>query len=261
MKKFLELSSWSRKAAIGSMLIVAFAVVGCDDSSSASAGANDDDSISESSNYKATTSSLTDVRDGKTYKIVTIGDKVWMAENLNYAYLQSTADDDSSSFCFGGVASNCDEYGRLYMWSAAMDSAGIWTANGKGCGLGVTCLPTYPVRGVCPSGWHLPDTTEWNSLIFAVGGSDVAGKMLKSATGWYNHFNGTDVYNFAALPAGLWHVYAGYGGEGNVANFWSSVEETDALFAIGVSLVYDSESVSLHGPNKSYAYSVRCVKD
>ena len=43
MKKFLELSSWSRKAAIGSMLIVAFAVVGCDDSSSASAGAKNFD--------------------------------------------------------------------------------------------------------------------------------------------------------------------------------------------------------------------------
>lgn len=36
MKKFLDQSSWSRKAAIGSMLIMAFAFVGCDDSSSAS---------------------------------------------------------------------------------------------------------------------------------------------------------------------------------------------------------------------------------
>lgn len=49
MKKFLVLSSWSRIAAIGSMLIVAFAVVGCDDSSSASAGPNDDPGIESSS--------------------------------------------------------------------------------------------------------------------------------------------------------------------------------------------------------------------
>lgn len=49
MKKFLELSSWSRKAAIGSMLIMAFAVVGCDDSSSASAGQNDEPAVESSS--------------------------------------------------------------------------------------------------------------------------------------------------------------------------------------------------------------------
>ena len=66
MKKFLELSSWrtalgnllpsahghqggSRKAAIGSMFIMAFAVVGCDDSSSASAGPNDEPGVESSS--------------------------------------------------------------------------------------------------------------------------------------------------------------------------------------------------------------------
>ena len=49
MKKILDLSSWSRKAAIGSMLIMAFAVVGCDDSSSASAGQNDEPGVESSS--------------------------------------------------------------------------------------------------------------------------------------------------------------------------------------------------------------------
>ena len=49
MKKYLDLSSWSRKAAIGSMLIVAFAVIGCDDSSSASAGPNDEPGVESSS--------------------------------------------------------------------------------------------------------------------------------------------------------------------------------------------------------------------
>ncbi len=66
MKKFLDQSSWrtalgnllpsahghqggSRKAAIGSMLIMAFAFVGCDDSSSASAGPNDEPGVESSS--------------------------------------------------------------------------------------------------------------------------------------------------------------------------------------------------------------------
>ena len=56
MKKFLEQSSWcrwsmslSKGAAIGSMLIMAFAVVGCDDSSSASAGPNEEPGVESSS--------------------------------------------------------------------------------------------------------------------------------------------------------------------------------------------------------------------
>ena len=61
MKKFLDLSSWSRKAAIGSMLIMAFAVVGCDDSSSASAGQNDEPGV-ESSSSCVTLQSSSSVR-------------------------------------------------------------------------------------------------------------------------------------------------------------------------------------------------------
>ena len=56
MKKFLVLSSWSRKA-IGSMLIMAFAVVGCDDSSSASAGSNDEPGVESSSSVETPKSS------------------------------------------------------------------------------------------------------------------------------------------------------------------------------------------------------------
>ena len=56
MKKFLVLSSWSRKA-IGSMLIMAFTFVGCDDSSSASAGPNDETGVESSSSVEQGSSS------------------------------------------------------------------------------------------------------------------------------------------------------------------------------------------------------------
>ena len=90
--------------------------------------------------------SLTDDRDGQTYKTVKIGEQIWMAENLNYEEL--------NSYCYNDSAEYCAKYGRLYTWAAAMDSAGEWSNNGRACGLNMmTCSPKYPVRGICPEGW------------------------------------------------------------------------------------------------------------
>ena len=67
---------------------------------------------------------LTDTRDGQTYKTVTIGDQVWMAENLNYAYTgvpynYSGNTSDSTSWCYKNEPENCAKYGRLYTWARA----------------------------------------------------------------------------------------------------------------------------------------------
>ncbi|MBO4437213.1 MAG: hypothetical protein J5791_10075, partial [Fibrobacter sp.] len=69
------------------------------------------------------TGTVTDTRDGKTYKTVTIGKQTWMAENLNYAYTgvlynNSGYTSDSTSWCFGNDPANCIKYGRLYTWAA-----------------------------------------------------------------------------------------------------------------------------------------------
>ena len=196
--------------------------------------------------------SLTDSRDGQIYKTVTIGSQTWMAQNLNYETV--------NSYCYRDSASNCTKYGRLYTWAAAMDSAGTWSANGKGCGYGKTCSPNYPVRGVCPTGWHLPTQTEWNTLFTAVGGSVTAGTKLKSTTGWNSSGNGTDDYSFSALPAGLRNNSGRYYDGGGYAYFWSSTENynNDAYFMY---LYYSRDNASLDYYYKIYGYSVRCVKD
>lgn len=196
--------------------------------------------------------SLTDTRDGHSYKTVTIGSQTWMAQNLNY--------ETANSYCYRNNASNCTKYGRLYTWAAAMDSVGSWSANGKGCGYGKTCSPTYPVRGVCPTGWHLPTHAEWNTLFTAVGGQSTAGNMLKSTNGWYSSGNGTDAYSFSALPAGDRDIHGYYGNEGNYADFWSSTEN-NSINAYYMRLYYNYDDADLNYGNKSNGFSVRCLQD
>lgn len=66
-----------------------------------------------------TLGSMTDSRDGQTYKTVTIGSQTWMAQNLNFAYTgvafyNGAYASDSTSWCYYNAKSNCDIYGRLY---------------------------------------------------------------------------------------------------------------------------------------------------
>ena len=206
-----------------------------------------------------------DDRNGQVYKTVKIGDQWWMAENLNYAYIGVSYNcggytSDSTSWCYDNNASNCTKYGRLYTWAAAMDSAGTWSANGKGCGYGTDCSPTDAVRGICPSGWHLPSNDEWNALFTAVGGQSNAGKVLKSQTGWNNNGNGTDTYGFSALPAGRRNYYGNFDYDGYYAYFWSATED-GIYFAYYMSLGYDYESADLYYYHNFNGFSVRCLKD
>ncbi|PBC73606.1 fibrobacter succinogenes major paralogous domain-containing protein [Fibrobacter intestinalis] len=194
-------------------------------SSSSSVNVSSSSTILSSSSEKVSSSSVTEVqekpnwkylnpdisygifqdaRDGQFYKTVQIGEQVWMAENLNYDYNEGTA----KSYCYNNSADSCAKYGRLYLWSAAMDSAAVFGDAGKGCGYGSTCAAgsATVVRGVCPEGWHLPSNTEWKILFATIGGKDFAGILLKSKSGWDNYAgesgNGTDGYGFSVLPAG-----------------------------------------------------------
>ena len=199
------------------------------------------------SEYDATANTLKDLRDGKVYKTVKIGDQVWMAENLNF--------ETDSSFCYSDSAYFCAMHGRLYKWAAAVGK------SESECGYGNTCsLPSGDVQGVCPSGWHLPSKAEFKSLIATVGEDSTAGKVLKSASGWTAGGYGTDDFGFAALPAGTRGHGGGYGGAYFLGFFWSSTEIGDNS-AFNMYLTFDGDSVHQSVDIKDFAFSVRCVKD
>ena len=207
---------------------------------------------------------LIDSRDGHRYKTVTIvsqewtiGSQVWMAQNLNYV--------PNNLYCYDNDKSNCSKYGALYTWAQAMDSVGTWSSYGEGCGDHKRCTPTYPVRGVCPEGWHLPTQYEWNALFTSVGGSSIAGTKLKSQSGWNDNGNGDDAFGFSALPAGAKHPFIDGNGvyfynEGDAAYFWTSVEYSEPHYAYAVTLAH-SQGANIGYNPKDYRFSVRCLQD
>ena len=207
---------------------------------------------------------LLDERDQKTYKTVVIGGQTWMAEDLDYADSINYPSMLERNWCYT-LYNKCEGHGRLYTWAAAMDSMGTFSNNGKGCGYGWICSPTYPVRGICPEGWHLPDTTEWKNLFLDVGGKSIAGKMLKTVSGWENDGNGTDEYGFSAWPSGIReNVYSGsFLGRWEKVIFWTSTSNRQVSRGNGLCtwFSYKADSANVDLCVKHYGYSVRCVKD
>ena len=210
---------------------------------------------------------MTDSRDGNTYKTVKIGEQVWMAENLNYADSVKTPSLKENSWCYGNVAANCEKYGRLYTWTAAIDSVKLANdvMNPLDCGYGKTCDFSGTVQGICPSGWHLPSRDEWNTLITAVGGDSKAGTALKSTSGWTSlngvSGNGTDAFGFSALPAGYRDLHGRYYSERSYAEFWTSTEDDDSYNAYDMSIFVETYASLNESNSKPYGYSVRCLKD
>jgi len=124
----------------------------------------------------------TDSRDGKEYKTVTIGTQTWMSENLNYAAHGSKCGNlDSDSFVDFNT-DICDKYGRLYDWATALT--------------------------VCPDGWHLPSDEEWTALTDYAGNS-IAGKKLKTASGWILPYGANCVPFGKNPPSGADYISCG----------------------------------------------------
>ena len=245
---------------------LAFILVGC--GSDASACLDVPEQLLSSSSEEQNISSdgnglsygkLVDKRDSAVYRTVKIGEQVWMAENLNY--------ETEYSFCYNDSLENCKKYGRLYYWSAAMDSAGEFSKNARGCGLKSDCNATEPVRGICPEGWHLPSREEGKILVTAVGGKFVAGEMLKSTGEWPNE-NGKDLYGFSMLPSGMYNENGEYLNIGAYAYFWTSCKlsyggypDRNNTYVEVVGLLYDYTSSVFLPQTMNVGLPVRCLKD
>ena len=182
---------------------------------------------------------MTDSRDGKTYKTVKIGGKIWMAENLAYK--------TENSNCILGQF-NGNKFGCLYTWGDAIDSVRQYDVLGYKCGYGKVC-PTILRQGICPEGWILPSDKDWVNLYAAMGESFHS--MQAKGIGEWKH--ATDKYGFTVIP--VEH-------NGSTAHFWSSTDY-DVSRAYGWGMHEDKRSYGAgNGPaNKKSYSSVRCIKE
>jgi len=195
-----------------------------------------------------------DERDGTKYVYVTIGEQTWMAENLNY--------NASGSKCYSNSEANCTTYGRLYNWVTAMDIASTYSSS------------LYSVsgnhKGICPSGWHIPNIAEWDKMTRYVDGTSgtsspykslTAGKYLKATSGWNNNGNGIDTYGFTALPGGDCNSGGGFARVGHHGLYWNTTElNATAAHRPGFGQ-NDDISTTVDTEIKPWLLSVRCLKD
>ncbi|MCQ2104518.1 MAG: fibrobacter succinogenes major paralogous domain-containing protein [Fibrobacter sp.] len=267
-----SVTSSSSVASSSSSSVIPSEVEGSSSSVASSSSAKSSSSVASSSSVKSSSSvvvvkgSMTDSRDGQVYKTVTIGTQTWMAENLNYAYTgvkynYNGYTSDSTSWCYENEASNCDKYGRLYTWSAVMDSAAQFSVNaGTQCGYGKTCTPNSPHRGICPEGWHVPTNEEYSTLYTYIGGSSTAGSLLKSTSGWYSGGNGSDKYGVSVLPAGYRNYNGGFYYESDDADLWSA-SEYSSKGAWYQYFRYNYDDARQRNHDKYNGQSLRCLKD
>lgn len=183
---------------------------------------------------------------GRIYHTVQIGNQCWLKENLDVGTMipgiqTQTNNNIIEKFCYNNDTTMCKIYGGLYQWDEVMQY-GTGGSN---------------VQGICPTGWHIPDTTEFNNLSLAVNNSGNALKALAQGSG---SSSGTDASGFSALLSGYRGIAAGFFGDlGLYTNFWSSIEKSAKIGVMW--LGYDSQTVNQSYSGKQTGFSLRCIKD
>lgn len=215
-----------------------------------------------------------DARDQRLYEYVVIGTQTWMAENVNIGqqvlgmpYGANQIDDNViEKYCYADDGENCAIYGGLYQWAEAM-------ALPEACNRNICTLPTESefYQGICPDGWHLPRSQEWDVLANFLGGYTVAGsKMKANITGypaWDNPpYNDGNSSGFSALPVGYRNAYDGYADLGLSMTMWEITQIQDPIrssyhFVHVIPTYWDPASLIQDVYMKTRGYSVRCVKN
>jgi uncharacterized protein (TIGR02145 family) len=197
---------------------------------------------------------------GYNYRVVSIGEQCWFAENLrsdryrngdpipsNLNRIQWSETRSGAQAIYKSRNLSLAEYGRLYNYYAVRNS-----------------------KGLCPAGWHVSSDEDWMELERALGipkqelselgaRGKGQGTQLKSSRLSSPPWNGSNTVDFGGLPAGLRYNDGDYSLAGRNGYWWSL---TEIEFAPIHRIVYSgSPCIYRNSCNKSSGYSVRCVQD
>lgn len=190
--------------------------------------------------------------EGKLYNTILINSQCWMKENLNAGTrINGNVSQGNNStiekYCYNDEESNCNFYGALYQWDEMM---GYSTTPG--------------VKGICPTGWHIPTDADWAILSDFLGGDSIAGGKIKQA-GFQNwaapNTGATNSSGFTAFGGGN---YTGTVYEGIMlfAYFWSSTQDNANTDYAWSRTPYSAGKDLYRGSaKKTKGFSVRCLKD
>lgn len=195
-------------------------------------------------------SEMTDPRDGKKYKTITINGKLWMAENLNVGtMIHASSGGDfgdgyqkdngkSEKFCYANKLENCDIYGGLYQWDEAMGYSEFENAE-----------------GICPPGWHVPRAEEYFELMVyyrdEIGASPGDQLVWGSRSGFEMLFSGYLIF-----------AERKYYDIGQAGYFWTSTINPAIDHLAMVRSIYNGKSVFQEDTfQRVSGLPVRCLKD
>jgi len=191
----------------------------------------------------------------ETLPSITICNQVWMDKNLDVTRYRNGDDIPkvTDTLAWGSLTTgawcwyNNDSvtyaaiYGKLYNWFAVNDP-----------------------RGLAPSGWHIPSDQEWTTLSNCLGGDLVSGAKLKEAgfTHWNSPNTGaTNSSGFTGLPGGYRNLDGSFfANNGYYGNFWTTTQN-GSVVGLATGLYYGGANLQRTGGNKTFGFSVRCVKD
>ncbi len=190
---------------------------------------------------------------GAYYTTIQIGDQCWLKENLDVGTMINSstggtngdgAQTDNSTiekYCYNNDANNCTTYGGLYQWDEAMQY-----------------VSTEGAQGICPSGWHIPSKSEFETLISYVNSQSV---KFVDENETMSGYTPTNTSGFSALFGGLWQDYnTSFTGFEIYENFWTStlyISGRPYLESVYYGSNFFSEGIG-YNPD---GYSIRCLKD
>jgi len=182
---------------------------------------------------------------GKTYHTVKIGTQTWLKENLEIGdmiqgNLNQSNNGTIEKYCYNNNLANCETYGGLYQWDEAMQFS---TASGT--------------KGICPTGWHIPTQTEFQTLATAVSNDGNALKAVGQGTG---SGTGTNTSGFSTLLAGSRYL-GNFSSLGSTANFWSSTIHSTSISRYTFLSNGGNSITEAYTDANDNGFSVRCVKD